>query len=165
MAVAQRLAATVALVRLRIGAEGIQVFQVALVGERQVVGVHAVFREQLPVGLDRMLEAAGDDLQFRLGLVADQVDIVLRLAQVGFQGRLPGGVVDEQEVAVDRVFHLCQGQLRMALPGMLVGGLVRQADQAAVAVVGPAMVGTGETLAVALALGADLGPRCAQAFR
>nr|WP_236080571.1 hypothetical protein [Pseudomonas aeruginosa] len=46
----------------------------------------------------------------------------------------------------------------MALPGMLVGGLVRQADQAAVAVVGPAMVGTGETLAVALALGADLGP-------
>lgn len=85
VAVAQRLAATVALVRLRIGAEGIQVFQVALVGEGQVVGVHAVFREQLPVGLDRMLEAAGDDLQFRLGLVADQVDIVLRLAQVGFR--------------------------------------------------------------------------------
>lgn len=104
-----------------------------------------------------MFEVVGDDFQFCFGLVVDQVDIVFCLVQVGFQGWLLGGVVDEQEVVVDCVFYLCQGQFWMVLFGMLVGGFVWQIDQVVVVVVGLVMVGIGEMLVVVLVFGVDFG--------
>src|SRR4051812_9819477 len=121
----------------------------------QVVVVEAVFDQQLPVGADVVFLRALDHLHAtRGGLVEHEVDVLGGAAEILLQRRGVDVEVEEDEAAVvldARRRH--EAELR-AVEVRRIGALAGYGIEAAIAVIGPAVIEAGVALRVAARLAA-----------
>ena len=137
------------------GADGTrrgEIFHVAHVRDLRVIPVVAVLDEELPVRLNAVALRAADDLHADVGLIGDQVEVLLRAGEVVVQRDAQRIEIHEVEAAIALQTRRRAQAERRARERRPVAVLVGHADQGAFIAEGPAVVKALEALRLALAL-------------
>lgn len=125
-------------------------------GER-VIAVDRVLGEQLPVGAHGIFLRAADDSHAHLGLIGDDVEIVLHRAEVAVEGLGIFVEADEAEVAESlESRHLLHVRGAALLEIRCIGSLARLAAQRTVEAKHPTVIEALEGFCIAKLLAADL---------
>ncbi|WP_438803580.1 hypothetical protein [Methylosinus sporium] len=95
MSAAESIADAAALVRVRIGSERIEKLEKSFVRKWQMIGIDAVFSEELPIGSDGVMKMFGQNFDGSFGLIADEVYVFLRAPEIGGEAHQRFAEVDE----------------------------------------------------------------------